>query len=129
MKKKGKISVAPNNRSLGEKAADIISKWAGSWAFILSFLGFLVLWMIANTYLLLTKQWDPYPFIFLNFILSCLAALQAPVILMSQSRQAQIDRQRFEYDYRVDRKAEREISEIQKNIELIRNSLIKKKRK
>ncbi len=114
--KKGQLNL---NRSIfiptkiGEKAADNLAKSAGSWGFIIGFLIFLALWMAANIYAWL-NTWDPYPFILLNLILSCIAALQAPIILMSQNRSAQKDRQRFEYDYAVNRRAEREIQEIKK---------------
>lgn len=97
--------------SFGQKAADGLTKWAGSWTFIISFVIFLILWMAANIYGWLQK-WDPYPFILLNLVLSCLAALQAPIILMSQNRQAQRDRIKAEYDYRINKKAEEEIREI-----------------
>lgn len=99
------------NRTIGERAADGLSRWAGSWTFILSFLVFLAVWMMVNVYAWM-NTWDPYPFILLNLVLSCLAALQAPVILMSQNRQAQKDRAKMEYDYKVNRKAEKMIEEI-----------------
>ena len=98
-------------RTLGQKSADFITKWAGSWGFIIVFFIFLFLWMGANIYGWL-NQWDPYPFILLNLVLSCLAAVQAPVILMSQNRQAEKDRLKAGYDYAVNRKAERKIEEI-----------------
>ena len=98
---------------LGDKAADRLAKVAGSWGFIISFLLLLAGWMAANVYAW-TQTWDPYPFILLNLVLSCLAAIQAPIILMSQNRAAKKDRQRAEYDYAVNRRAEREIQEIKK---------------
>ena len=99
----------------GEKAADKLTSAAGSWKFILTFIALLILWMIVNTsWIIFGKTWDPYPFILLNLALSCLAALQAPIILMSQNRTSHKDRQRAEYDYTVNRKAEREIQEIKK---------------
>jgi len=103
--------------TLGQKAADKITKWAGSWTFIISFLLILIIWMMANIYAWV-NTWDPYPFILLNLVLSCIAAIQAPIILMSQNREAQKDRQRAEYDYAVNRKAEREIAEIK---EMVKN--------
>jgi len=106
------------NRSFGQKAADNLAKWAGSWIFIISFLIFLGIWMATNIYAWL-NTWDPYPFILLNLVLSCIAALQAPVILMSQNRQAQKDRTKAEYDYRVNRKAEKEILRILKKLDKI----------
>lgn len=104
-----------HKRTFGQRAADSLAKWAGSWTFIISFFVFLFLWMAANVYMWI-QQWDPYPFILLNLVLSCLAAIQAPVILMSQNRSAQRDRQRAEYDYAVNRKAEKMIEEILKII-------------
>jgi len=100
-----------DRRTFGQKAADFIAKWAGSWTFILGFFVFLGLWMATNIYAWM-NQWDPYPFILLNLVLSTLAAVQAPVILMSQNREAQRDRIRAEYDYAVNRKAEKMIEEI-----------------
>tara|TARA_Y100000310_G_C20578350_1_gene761648 strand:- start:441 stop:821 length:381 start_codon:yes stop_codon:yes gene_type:complete len=97
--------------SLNERAADNLAKYAGSWTFIIGFLIFLGIWMAINVYAWL-NVWDPYPFILLNLVLSCVAALQAPIILMSQNRQAQKDRHKLEYDYRVNRKAEKEIEKI-----------------
>jgi uncharacterized membrane protein len=106
----------------GEKAADTVTKYAGSWGFIIGFLIFLGLWMSINVYAWL-NTWDPYPFILLNLVLSCIAALQAPIILMSQNRSAEKDRQRAEYDYAVNRKAEREIQEIRKMVSRIDRKL------
>ena len=121
MKKKeaGILGIAPMpirrlidyERTIGQKAADFLTKWAGSWGFILFFFIFLFLWMTANIYAWL-NQWDPYPFILLNLVLSCLAAVQAPVILMSQNRQAEKDRIKAGYDYQINRKAERKIEEV-----------------
>ena len=106
-------------QTFGQRAADFIAKWAGSWTFILSFLIILILWMILNTSMILFGVWDKYPFILLNLVLSTLAALQAPVILMSQNRQGQKDRIKAEYDYRVNRKAEKYIEEILKSVKKI----------
>lgn len=108
-------------RTFGQKAADKVTKWAGSWTFIIGFFIFLFLWMSVNV-LMWIKQWDPYPFILLNLVLSCLAAIQAPIILMSQNRQAQRDRLKAEFDYRINKKAEKEIREI-------KNLLLRKHRK
>ncbi len=106
-------------KTFGQKAADWITKWAGSWTFILGFFAFLGLWVFTNGYFLLRYikdgVIDPYPFILLNLFLSCLAAIQAPVILMSQNRENQMDRERARYDYAINKKAEKEIREI-KNI-------------
>ena len=110
--------------TFGQKAADFIAKWAGSWIFIIAFFIFLIIWMIINsTWLIFGRAWDPYPFILLNLALSCLAAIQAPIILMSQNRAAERDRQRFEYDYAVNRKAEREITQILKQLNKIERKI------
>jgi len=107
-------------RTFGEKASDKLTQIAGSWGFILGFVAVLIFWVIVNSsWILFGKTWDPYPFILLNLALSCLAAIQAPIILMSQNREAQKDRQRAEYDYAVNRKAEREIQEIRKMVDRI----------
>ncbi|MBU3923585.1 MAG: DUF1003 domain-containing protein [Nanoarchaeota archaeon] len=110
-------------RSFGQIAADGIAKWAGSWTFIISFFVFLGIWIATNGVFVLKYvaggQVDIYPFILLNLILSCLAAIQAPVILMSQNRQAQKDRMKAEYDYKVNRKAEKGIVEILEKLERI----------
>lgn len=108
--------------TLGQKAADFLTKWAGSWIFIFGFFIFLGLWISANIYAWI-NQWDPYPFILLNLVLSCLAAIQAPVILMSQNRAAQRDRLKAEFDYRINRKAEKEIQEIMKKLDGIERKL------
>ncbi len=110
------FSLIHGRRSFSERAADALSSWAGSWSFILGFLGFLALWMALNVYAWI-GEWDPYPFILLNLVLSCIAALQAPVILMSQNRQAKKDRMKAEYDYKVNRKAERGIGKILAKVE------------
>ncbi len=103
--------VVHGTSSLGERAADNLAKYAGSWTFITAFMVFLVIWMSVNVYAWI-NVWDPYPFILLNLVLSCIAALQAPIILMSQNRQAEKDRRKVEYDYRVNRKSEKMIEEI-----------------
>ena len=112
-------------QTFGQRAADNISKWAGSWTFILSFIGLLIVWMILNTSMLIFGVWDKFPFILLNLVLSCLAALQAPVILMSQNRQSQKDRIKAEYDYRVNRKAERGIEKILGELQHIKGKVTK----
>lgn len=100
-------------KTTGQRAADGLTKWAGSWVFIILFAIILIVWMGLNTYwLLFGTVWDPYPFILLNLCLSCLAAIQAPIILMSQNRQVQRDRAKAEFDYAINRKAEKEIREI-----------------
>lgn len=114
-------------KTLGQKAADALTKWAGSWTFIILIGILLAGWMIVNTsWLVFGERWDPYPFILLNFILSTLAAIQAPIILMSQNRTSQKDRGRAEYDYAVNRKAEKEIRDIKTQLEKIEGLLRKK---
>ena len=102
-----KISESPATEkyTLGQRAADAIAKFAGSWAFIFAFTGVLILWMVINT-ILASNAFDPYPFILLNLVLSCVAAIQAPLIMMSQNRQEEKDRRRAENDYRVNLKTE-----------------------
>ncbi len=95
--------------SLGERWADRIAEFGGSWKFIGIFVSFMVIWITLNAWFLGKKTVDPYPFILLNLMLSCLAALQAPIIMMSQNRQEDKDRAHAEYDFRVNLKAEAEI--------------------
>jgi uncharacterized membrane protein len=102
--------------TMGERVADKVAKTAGSWAFIFSFCGILAVWVICNA-ILLTKPFDPYPFILLNLFLSCLAALQAPVIMMSQNRQEEKDRIRAENDYRVNLKSEIIIEDLHEKLD------------
>ncbi len=104
-------------RSFGEKVADGMASFGGSWAFILSFFGFIVLWIAANLWLWRNSGPDPYPFILLNLILSCLASLQAPVIMMSQNRQEERDRSRANADYQINLKAELEIRHLHEKID------------
>ena len=110
-----KVSVSPEKEkekyTLGQRAADAIAKFAGSWAFIFSFAGVLILWMVVNA-ILATKAFDPYPFILLNLVLSCVAAIQAPLIMMSQNRQEEKDRRRAENDYKVNLKTEIMIEDL-----------------
>ncbi len=117
-----KISVKPESGKekypLGQRAADTIAKFAGSWAFIFSFTGVLALWMVVNV-ILATKAFDPYPFILLNLVLSCVAAIQAPLIMMSQNRQEEKDRQRAENDYKVNLKTEIMIEDLYDKVNLI----------
>ncbi len=116
-----------NSLTFGQKAADWIARWAGSWFFIVGFFIFLIIWMSINTtWVIFGRTWDPYPFILLNLVLSCLAAIQAPIILMSQNRSAERDRQRAEYDYAVNRKAERELQSIQRQLNRIERVMMKK---
>ena len=113
--------------TFGEKVADKISEKAGSWGFILGFLIFLIGWIILNA-IVLNKGIDPYPFILLNLVLSCIAALQAPIIMMSQNRQAKKDSLRNKYDYHIDLKSELLLEELYKNQEQLianQNKIIK----
>ena len=104
--------------TLGQRAADAIAKFAGSWAFIFSFTGVLILWMLVNT-LLAAKAFDPYPFILLDLVLSCVAAIQALLIMMSQNRQEAKDRQRAENDYKINLKSELIIDDLHKKLDLV----------
>lgn len=116
-----KISVRPDSEkkyTLGQRAADAIAKFAGSWAFIFSFAGVLILWMVVNA-ILATKAFDPYPFILLNLVLSCVAAIQAPLIMMSQNRQEEKDRRRAENDYKVNLKTEIMIEDLYDKVNAI----------
>ncbi len=97
------------NLTLGNRMADKIATFGGSWRFISIFFSFLLIWMGINIYFLAAEAFDPYPFILLNLILSCLAAIQAPIIMMSQNRKEGKDRQRSEHDYKINLKAELEI--------------------
>ncbi|KAA3504029.1 DUF1003 domain-containing protein [Rhizobium rhizogenes] len=104
--------------SLGDRFADNIAKIGGSWGFILSFCFFLVVWAIINTIVLTTGAFDPYPFIFLNLLLSMLAAIQAPIIMMSQNRQAARDRFEAAKDYEVNLKSELEVLSLHEKIDV-----------
>ena len=104
--------------TIGQRAADAIAKFAGSWAFIFAFTGVLILWMLVNT-LLAAKAFDPFPFILLNLVLSCVAAIQAPLIMMSQNRQEAKDRQRAENDYKINLKSELIIDDLHKKLDLV----------
>ena len=103
--------------SLGEKLSDKLADFGGSWRFLIIFGGILFLWIGINSIALLTKPFDPFPYILLNLILSCLAAVQAPVIMMSQNRQEAKDRLRSQHDYRVNLKAELEIRQLHEKID------------
>ena len=103
--------------SFGERLADRIADFGGSWTFISLFGGFILIWIVINTALLIVRPFDPYPFILLNLMLSCLAAVQAPVIMMSQNRQEARDRLRSENDYRVNLKAELEIRHLHEKLD------------
>lgn len=104
--------------SFGQKAADAVARFAGSWAFIFSFVAGMIIWMVLNI-LLSTKAFDAYPFILLNLVLSCIAAIQAPLIMMSQNRQEAKDRKRAESDYRINLKSEFLIDELYKKLQSV----------
>jgi uncharacterized membrane protein len=103
--------------TLGERLADQIAEFGGSWRFILIFSGIFLVWVAINSISLIWKPFDPFPFILLNLILSCLAAIQAPIIMMSQNRQEARDRLRSEHDYSVNLKAELEIRHLHEKID------------
>ena len=104
--------------SIGQKISDNIAKFGGSWSFIISFLLILVSWIVYNSFVA-GSAFDPYPFILMNLVLSCIAALQAPIIMMSQNRTEERDRQRAENDYMVNLKAELEIRSLSAKIDLL----------
>ena len=104
--------------TIGQQAADAIAKFAGSWAFIFAFTGVLLLWMVVNT-ILAADAFDPFPFILLNLVLSCVAAIQAPLIMMSQNRQEEKDRRRAENDYKVNLKTEIMIEDLYDKVNAI----------
>ena len=125
-----KISESPATEkyTLGQRAADAIARFAGSWAFIFAFTGVLILWMVINT-ILASNAFDPYPFILLNLVLSCVAAIQAPLIMMSQNRQEEKDRRRAENDYKVNLKSEIMIEDLYDKVNAIlaKQSVLEKK--
>ena len=103
--------------SFGDRLSDRIAEFGGSWRFLILFAMVMVCWIGLNTAALLTKPFDPFPYILLNLVLSCLAAIQAPVIMMSQNRQEAKDRLRSEHDYRVNLKAELEIRNLHEKVD------------
>jgi len=103
--------------TIGEKLSDIIASFGGSWKFIIIFFFIMISWISINTYFLTTKSFDPYPFILLNLVLSCLAAIQAPIIMMSQNRQEARDRNRAEQDYKINLKAELELRQLHQKVD------------
>ncbi|AXA38465.1 hypothetical protein DLJ82_0859 [Rhizobium leguminosarum] len=104
--------------SFGERIADSIARIGGSWSFIIAFFVFLIAWTVINTIILVSGAFDPYPFVFLNLILSMLAAIQAPIIMMSQNRQAERDRFEAAKDYEVNLKAELEVLSLHQKIDM-----------
>ncbi len=109
----------------GQKISDKVARFGGSWAFIISFFIILILWITFNAVAPDRDDFDPYPFILMNLILSCIAALQAPIIMMSQNRQEEKDRQRSENDYLINLKAELEIRALHQKIDLLLEEQIK----
>ena len=111
-------SVASDNLTFGQRMADRIASFAGSWPFIIIFLSCLVLWITVNS-LMLAKAFDAYPFILLNLILSCIAAIQAPIIMMSQNRQEEKDRLRSLNDYKTNLKSEIIVEDLHRKLDKI----------
>ncbi len=107
--------------TFGDRLADRVAEFGGSWHFIITFGAIIAVWIGANSIMLLRQPFDPYPYILLNLVLSCLAALQAPVIMMSQNRQEAKDRLRSEHDYQVNLKAEIEIRQLHIKIDQLMN--------
>lgn len=103
--------------TFGQRIADKVASFGGSWTFIISFAVFILIWISINMFWLVNKGFDPYPFILLNLILSCLAALQAPVIMMSQNRQEEKDRERAQNDYMINLKSELEIRTLHEKVD------------
>jgi uncharacterized membrane protein len=114
--------------TFGERIADLVAHFGGSWPFIISFFGFLIVWAVVNSALVLKQPPDPYPYIFLNLLLSCLAALQAPVIMMSQNRQAAKDRLQADEDFRVNVKAEFAIQQLHRKLDELRAAMLEHRR-
>ncbi|USN45079.1 MAG: DUF1003 domain-containing protein [Candidatus Woesearchaeota archaeon] len=108
-------------KTVAEKASDRLTLMVGSWSFIFSLLFFLGVWMLINSFG--SRSWDPYPYILLNFFLSTIAALQAPVIMMSQNRQAERDRLTAKYDYEVNRRVEREVLRVDQKLDKLKHQL------
>ncbi|MGV3459194.1 MAG: DUF1003 domain-containing protein [Flavobacterium sp.] len=123
MKDKSLLSDNPDDdekdMTFGQRVADKVASFGGSWTFILSFLVFLLGWIAINVFILANKGFDPYPFILLNLLLSCIAALQAPVIMMSQNRQGEKDREKAQNDYMINLKSELEIRLLHEKIDHI----------
>ncbi len=108
-----------SSATFGERLSDKIAEFGGSWTFIITFASVMAIWIFCNVVFLANKGFDPYPFILLNLLLSCLAAMQAPVIMMSQNRQEIRDRRRAESDYKVNLKAELEIRHLHEKIDYL----------
>lgn len=104
--------------TFGQRASDAVARFAGSWAFIFSFIAIMVVWMVLNI-VLRDKAFDAYPFILLNLVLSCIAAVQAPLIMMSQNRQEAKDRERAENDFKVNLKSELIIDDLHRKMDIV----------
>jgi uncharacterized membrane protein len=109
----------------GQRISDKVAKFGGSWSFIISFSGILFTWILFNTYSSATNRFDPYPFILMNLILSTIAALQAPIIMMSQNRTEERDRKRNEDDYLINLKSELQIRSLHQKIDLLQKDQMK----
>ena len=109
--------VDKDNEKFGDKVSDEITAFAGSWGFIIGFSLFLILWVLLNVYVF--TNLDPYPFVFLNLLLSCIAALQAPIIMMSQNRSAKKDSMRSKNDYKTDLKSELILEDLHDKMDMI----------
>ncbi len=109
-----------DKRTLGERVADKVAAFGGSWTFIFIFVGILLSWVFLNTFMLLNRAFDPYPYILLNLFLSMTAALQAPIIMMSQNRQSARDRLDASHDYEINLKAELEIRSLHEKLDILR---------
>lgn len=116
MQKLPSKDTAPN---FGERWADKVAEFGGSWTFIIVFTIMMIVWIGLNSWVLFFQPFDPYPYIFLNLVLSCIAALQAPIIMMSQNRQEAKDRIRAEKDYHINLRAEHEIQEMKVSLQTI----------
>jgi uncharacterized membrane protein len=112
-----RLEKSKDDRTLGQQLADHVASFGGSWTFIISFLIFIAIWIGINVFIYVKNEFDPYPFILLNLILSCIAALQAPIIMMSQNRQEEKDRERAKKDYMINLKSELEIRMLDEKID------------
>lgn len=109
----------------GQRVSDKVARFGGSWVFIISFFIILILWILFNTFSPKRDDFDPYPFILMNLVLSCIAALQAPILMMSQNRQEEKDRQRSQNDYLINLKAELEIRSLHQKMDLLLEEQLK----
>jgi uncharacterized membrane protein len=120
---KGVRTDTQTGRTFGQRVADGVANFGGSWIFIISFITFMAFWVVLNTILLYRRPFDPFPFILLNLVLSCIAAMQAPIIMMSQNRQDAKDRLRGELDFDVNRRAESEIQGLARKLNLLSDKI------